>query len=102
MSNENNAVTTKKIGVFRNTTHDFVCVLENHTNDDNWTLDEYVRLSEWQTVEFKSLPPEAMVSAQLTALAELRAKTVTEFTERLNQIDGRMANLRALTGPVQS
>jgi hypothetical protein len=98
MSNES---MTKKIAVCRNTKHDFVCVIENHRSDgdEGWMLDDYVRISEWATVEFKALPPETLVEAEVAALTELRAATVAEFTKKLNHIDGRMANLRALTGP---
>jgi hypothetical protein len=90
----------RKVAVFRNTKHDFECVMHNHDDDENWTLEDYVRLTEWVAVEFKPLPPETLVAAQMAALTELRAQTVAEFTEKLMNIDGRMANLRALTGPV--
>jgi hypothetical protein len=93
---------TRMLAVCRNNKHDFICVMENHGRDENWMLDDYVRLSEWQTVEFKELPPEAMAEAEMKSLSELRAQTVAEFTEKLNYIDGRLANLRALTGPVSS
>jgi hypothetical protein len=92
----------KKIAVFRQTKLNFECVIEigGDDTDENWTLDEYVRLTEWQPVEFKALPPETLAAAEMDALSALRAQTVAEFTEKLSYIDGRMANLRALTGPV--
>lgn len=91
--------TTKRVALFRNTTHDFIAVLNYEGDDENWTLDEYVRLTEWHTVEFKPLPPEARAAAEMDALTALRAQTVEEFSEKRSFIDGRIANLRALTGP---
>lgn len=61
--------------------------------------EEYVRMTEWQVVEFKPLPPEETARTQMAALTKLREQTVAEFSEKLSFIDGRIANLRALTGP---
>lgn len=92
---------TKKVAMFRHHEMGFISIIEfpDYAEDDSWTMDSYIRISEWTTVDFKPLPPETLVEAQMVALSELRARTVDEFTEKLANIDGRMANLRALTGP---
>lgn len=89
----------KRMAVFRHLRHEFNAVFQNHGDDDDWCVDEYMRISEWQTVEFKPLSQADVAGAQLTALSKLREQTVAEFSEKLGAIDERMANLRALTGP---
>lgn len=92
---------TKRVALFRETKYDSTVVFMLY-GDDDWTVEGYVRISEWHNVEFKALPPAAMCAAEMAALNALRAKTVDEFTEKLSFIDGRIANLRALTGPEAS
>ncbi len=90
----------QRVAMFRNTKFDFVTVLGiDESQDESWTLDEYIRISEWQPVEFKPLSAETLAEVEMNALTKLRAETVEEFKEKLNSIDGRIANLRALTGP---
>lgn len=90
----------KKIALFRETKLDFITSFELHEGrDEGWTMGDYVRITEWMPVEFVALPPDVLAAAEMDALNALRAKTVEEFTEKLNYIDGRIANLRALTGP---
>jgi hypothetical protein len=97
-TNHNN----QRVAMFRNTKYDFVTVLGiGPSEKDDWTMEEYIRISEWQSVEFKPLSKETLAEAEMTALTKLRAETVEEFKEKLNSIDGRIANLRALSGPVE-
>lgn len=66
-------------------------------NPDSSLLDDWFRISQCLAVTLQPLPKDAVVAGQLQALAVAREKTVDEFKAKLDNIDGRMANLRALT-----
>lgn len=90
------------VAVFRCQEYGFTSVLNRpSTADDEWCLDGYSRLSEWQEIQFKPLSPDGIAGAELIALTKLREKVVAQFSEKLESIDGRMANLRALAAPEQ-
>lgn len=92
---------TMKIALFRQTKCGFIAIFNlDEGKDESWTMLDYVRVSQWKTVEFDMLPPDETAAAEMAALSELRAETVDEFAQKLSYIDGRIANLRALTGPV--
>jgi hypothetical protein len=101
MNADNAKDMTQKIAIFRHLRFGFTSVFalqEGH--DENWTLDEYVRISEWQAIDFKALPPNSLAEAQMRSLKNQRAMIVTEFKRKLEVVDSNIANLRALTGPV--
>jgi hypothetical protein len=90
---------THRIAVFQDDKFDFVTVFPNYGDEATYAPDGYVRISEWQTIDFKALPPADLAEAQMQSLATLREKTVTEFRAKLEYIDAKIENLRALTGP---
>ncbi len=92
-----------RVALFREQKYDFITVFHLRDGQEDYAPSDYVRISEWMPVEFKPLSPAEVAGAQMVALSKLREKTVDEFKEKLDFIDGRIANLRALTGPeVQS
>jgi hypothetical protein len=93
---------TMRVAMFRESKWDFRTTFHQHAgqNDENYHPPSgYVRVSDWVDVEFKPLTPEEVAGGELIALNQLRAETVNEFKRKLDDIDERMANLRALTGP---
>ena len=67
---------------------------------DAWTIDGYMRITEWVDVEFPALPPEVIVPAQLTALDRQAEEVKAEFTAKLREIAEARASLLALTPEV--
>lgn len=93
----------KRVALFRDLQCDLsICFEIFGKDEDRSPVAGYVRISEIQEVTFAPLSPEAVVGAELMTLTKMRAQVVGEFSERLAVIDGRMANLRALSGPDQS
>jgi len=90
---------TQRIAVFRDNKFDFETVFPNYGDEATYAPDGYVRISEWQTIEFKALPPADMAEAQMKSLTTLRDRTVAEFRAKLEYIDGKIENLRALAAP---
>lgn len=92
---------TKRMALFRDQKYGSVLSFDLHGKDESYTpsIGEYVRITEWMTVTFKPLSASDVTGAELMALSKFREKTVNEFKEKLDFIDGRIANLRALTGP---
>jgi hypothetical protein len=99
MSDETKPSMPRKVALFRGSSYDSIIVLQLYGDGDDWSTEGYVRITEWQTVEFQPLPPAELCAVEMAALNAQRAKTVEEFTAKLSYIDGRIANLRALTGP---
>lgn len=93
---------TKRVAVFRNVKHGFDavrCLYEGQADEDYTAGDDYVRVSEWMDAEFKPLTDGDIAGTQIVALTKLRKQTVNEFKQKLDYIDGKIANLRALSGP---
>jgi hypothetical protein len=91
---------TGRVAVFRSTKYGWTSIfawIGDEQSDQE--RDDYVRISDWTTVEFKPLTSDEVVIAAKQALTKEREKVVAEFTAKLRGIDERMANLRALTGP---
>ena len=64
---------------------------------DAWTVEPYVRITEWVDVEFPALPPEVTVPAQIAALDRQAEEVKAEFTAKLREIADARASLLALT-----
>ena len=67
---------------------------------DAWTIDGYMRITEWVDVEFPALAPEAIVPAQIAALDRQAEEVKAEFTAKLREIADARASLLALTHEV--
>lgn len=89
----------QKLALWRHQKYGWLTAFEWFVGGDEPVHEEYVRMTEWQEIEFKPLPAEETARTQMAALTRLREQTVAEFSEKLSFIDGRIANLRALTGP---
>jgi hypothetical protein len=93
-----------RIAIFRSTSMGYVTPVEQRKDwttgelDDNYSpTSDYVRLTEWQEVDLPELPPDQVIPQQLAALAREREEAVEKFHKALADIDGRIANLRAVT-----
>lgn len=98
MSQKKNEM-VQRLALWRHTKFDWLTVFERYSDDIEPRHDDYVRVTEWMDVEFKPLSSSDVAAAQMVALSTLREHTVNEFKEKLGYIDGKIANLRALTGP---
>ena len=67
---------------------------------DDWTIEPYVRISEWMDVEFIELPAESTVPAQLAMLERKAEEVKAEFAAKLREIADARASLLALTHEV--
>ena len=67
---------------------------------DAWTVEPYVRISEWVDVEFPALAPEVIVPAQIAALDRRAEEVKAEFAAKLREIAEARASLLALTQEV--
>ena len=67
---------------------------------DAWTVEPYVRISEWVDVEFPALAPEVIVPAQIAALDRRAEEVKAEFAAKLREIAEARARLLALTQEV--
>ncbi len=67
---------------------------------DAWTVEPYVRISEWVDVEFPALASEVIVPAQIAALDRQVEEVKAEFTAKLREIAEARASLLALTQEV--
>ena len=67
---------------------------------DAWTVEPYVRISEWVDVEFPALASEVIVPAQIAALDRRAEEVKAEFTAKLHEIAEARASLLALTHEV--
>ncbi len=67
---------------------------------DDWTIDGYIRVSEWQSIEFSPLPIAQAANAEISMLQAAREKVADEFGKKLAYLDGRISNLRAITHQV--
>ena len=96
--------TKMRLALFRHSQFGWIFARDSDgtDHDDNRPRADYARISEWMDIEFKPLPIEAVVESEMLGLTKLRAQIVEEFAAKLRGVDERMANLRALTGPVQS
>jgi len=65
------------------------------------SYDGYSRVSEYVDIEFRILPPEVTVAAELKRLDKAEVKLREAFQEKLDEIETSRANLRALTHTVQ-
>ena len=94
---------TKRVALFWNVEMSFEGILAQHEGmeNDDWTIEGYVRRSEWVDVDFKPLTRGAMAESALAAIAAKRAEVVEEFTRKLAQLDEQAANYRAICAPVQ-
>jgi hypothetical protein len=61
---------------------------------------EYVRTTEIIEVTFVARPRDELIPAQIANLESERDKLIAEFTEAVNKIERRKAELLALTAPV--
>lgn len=97
----NNELNMKQhLALFRHSQYGWLSTFESH-GDEQRAVSNYARVSEWQFVEFKPLPIEAIVESEMLGLTKERAEIVEEFTAKLRRVDERMANLRALAAPVR-
>lgn len=69
-------------------------------SDDSYTIDGYVRVTEWVDVEFPDLGAEDLVPAQLAMLDRKAEEVKAEFTAKLREIAEARASLLALTHEV--
>jgi hypothetical protein len=76
-------------------------VFSTKTEDEDYTLSGYCRVTEWLEVEFKPLPPAEILNSQVNSLQKERKDIVANFQEKLASIDDRLSQLLALTGPEQ-
>ena len=67
---------------------------------DAWTIDGYIRITEWVDVEFPELATEVIVPAQGAALDRKAEEVKAEFTAKLREIADARASLLALTHEV--
>lgn len=93
-----------RVALFKSISMDYVTAVTQGRNwetgelDPNYTFgSDYVRLTDWKEIEFDPLPKDALVQAETASLQAERERVVQKFTDALALIDGRMANLRALT-----
>jgi hypothetical protein len=95
---------TRRVAFFQSVKfgHEAVFHQSYDFQDDSYTVDGYVRTSEWVDVPFKPLTNGEMAEAALTAIADERARVVREFKGKLAQLDERAANFRAICAPVSS
>jgi len=91
-----------KVGLFQAVDSGFVTVLNcNIKDDDDYTLNGYIRVSAWFNVTFIPLTQEEIAGTAMVALTKQREEVVNEFGKRLAVIDNRIANLRCLPAPSQ-
>lgn len=62
----------------------------------------YTRMSEIVEVEFKPLPPEVTVPAELARIDAAEAELRNKFNEKLSELNTRRANLQAITHQVSA
>jgi hypothetical protein len=87
--------------LYRSTGSNFLMVLgRQDPADDDRPLNGYTRVSEFIEIDFPPLPAAEVVSAEIRSLDEARAKIVETFTAQLAAIDGRKAELMAVTHQV--
>ncbi len=67
---------------------------------DDKTIEDYVRVSEWQRVEFQPMTDEKQAANAIVSLQKQRARVADDFGKKLNEIDVQIANLRAITHQV--
>ncbi len=64
---------------------------------DETEYDGFVRISEWQDVEFTPRSPEEIVPAQLAALDDAEKALCAQFQVKRNQIAEARSRVRSLT-----
>jgi hypothetical protein len=87
-----------RIAQFRGTgKYAITLIISREPGDEERPCEGYIRISEWIDVEFPPLAPKALVAAEISQLDAERQEVVTEFAQRLKDIDDRKQELMAIT-----
>lgn len=82
-----------KLALFTNADSDYRTVCEEWAERHA----DYVRVSEFVDVTFPPLREEAVIERQLEALDRTETELRSKFQDKLNSIESRRAELRAIT-----
>ena len=88
----------RRVALYRSP-YDSYRIWECGPDPDKVSIEGYVRVSEVLEITVTPLPHEEIVAGQMRALYALRSGTEQEFRKRLEVIDGKIADLRALPAP---
>jgi hypothetical protein len=91
---------TAYVAVFTRVDGSWNTVWHSDTLEEDYCPSGYVRISEWQAVEFAPMGRGEVVAKQVQVLDEMRAAVVDEFTNKLATIDARKRELLAITHEV--
>ena len=80
--------------------HNLTIVLQ--ATDYQESYQDLTRMSEIVEVEFKPLPPEVTVPAELARIDAAEAELRNKFNEKLSELNTRRANLQAITHQVSA
>lgn len=64
---------------------------------DDWTIEPYIRISEWVDVDFAERRAEDIIPQQIAALDRKAEEVKAEFTRKLQEIAQARASLLAIT-----
>ncbi len=92
-----------RVALFRHIEYGYLMVWARpNYADDSYCPTDYVRISEWQDVQFAALAGDEQIQGAITSLQNKRAEIAKQFAEKLANVDAQIANLRAITHQVAS
>lgn len=83
-----------KIALYKNLEYNYETVLVTEGMEDNAS---YVQISEVVDIEFKKLPDDVVVNAQVDSLKEMKKKAQADCEVKTQAIDAEIGKLLAIT-----
>lgn len=89
---------TKKVAMFEEVSAGFTVVFEFPTwsDEDDYTMDGYVRVSEWTDIEFTPINHQSVVDQKIAIIDAEIQDARAKFQVTLNGLEQRKAELLAI------